>query len=152
MPNIQKQIDTLKAEISRLEKEQEKAEQEKRALQAVTKQVTSVLKENGVSLEAYIRFNLIKVSRIVQKFEAEQPLNTEKPVKTTAPSSRKKKTLKARKAKNIVKIPAGRYSKLPSQPEQIFEVKEKGPRPKALKAYAEEVGLEAFLEKCRISR
>jgi hypothetical protein len=50
----------------------------------------------------------------------------------------------------MVKIPAGKYTNIPSEPETLFEVKEKGPRPKVLKNYAEEVGLEQFLDQCRV--
>ncbi|MCU7916277.1 MAG: hypothetical protein KZQ65_10395 [Candidatus Thiodiazotropha sp. (ex Gloverina cf. vestifex)] len=51
-----------------------------------------------------------------------------------------------------IKIPAGKYGNLPAEPDKVFNVKEKGPRPKALKSYAEEIGLEAFLAQCRLDK
>ncbi|MET0050652.1 MAG: hypothetical protein ABW095_06165 [Candidatus Thiodiazotropha sp.] len=149
MPNIKKEIDTLKAKLARLEKEQKKAERESQALSQASEAIDKILKDQGISFETYIAHNLKKVSRIVNKLEKPQPAP-----KTTAKQVRKKITRKkrgARKATLTVKIPAGTYAKLPDNPEQVFEVKEKGPRPKALKEYAEQVGLEAFLEQCRIS-
>ncbi|MET0025998.1 MAG: hypothetical protein ABW101_00055 [Candidatus Thiodiazotropha sp.] len=149
MPNIKKEIDTLKAKLARLEKEQKKAERESQALSQASDAIDKILKDQGISFETFIAHNLKKVSRIVNKLEKPQPAP-----KTTAKQVRKKITRKkrgARKATLTVKIPAGTYAKLPDNPEQVFEVKEKGPRPKALKEYAEQVGLEAFLEQCRIS-
>ncbi|MEJ2694328.1 MAG: hypothetical protein P8166_15145, partial [Candidatus Thiodiazotropha sp.] len=62
----------------------------------------------------------------------------------------KKRVSRRKKPNFTVNIPAGKYGNLPSAPDQVFEVKEKGPRPKALKSYAEEVGLEAFFQQCRL--
>lgn len=152
MPNIQKQIETLKAEITRLEEEQQKAEQEKRALDSASEQIDSILTETGISLETYIGYNLKKISRIVHKLEASQTTSPVSPAKKTSKArTPTRKRRKSSKPTITVKIPAGQYSRLPSQPEHVFEVKKKGPRPKLLKDYAEEVGLEAFLDQCRIS-
>ncbi len=151
MPNIKKEIDTLKAKLARLEKEQKKAERESQALNQASEAIDKILKDQGISFETYIAHNLKKVSRIVSKLEKPQ----QAPKSKVAPKQvRKKVTRKkrgARKANLTVKIPAGTYAKLPENPEQVYEVKEKGPRPKALKEYAEQIGLEAFLEQCRIS-
>jgi len=62
----------------------------------------------------------------------------------------KKKRQKRKAPVVTVKIPAGRYANIPEAPDQVFEVKEKGARPKLLKAYAEQVGLERFLQECRL--
>ncbi|MEW8260478.1 MAG: hypothetical protein AB2720_16985, partial [Candidatus Thiodiazotropha taylori] len=70
MPNIQKQIDSLKAEITRLEKEQQRAEQQQKALKEVSAKISTLLKENGVSFESYITHHIKRVSRIVEKAEA----------------------------------------------------------------------------------
>ena len=149
MPNIQKEIESLKAKIARLEKEQQKAEQETQALNTANEQIDKILKENGVSFESYIGYHIKKVSRIVQKLEGKQSTSAETPAKKT---SKKKAVRKGRrKAALTIKIPAGKYGKLPDQPDQVYEVKEKGPRPKVLKAYAEAVGLETFLSQCRLN-
>jgi uncharacterized phage infection (PIP) family protein YhgE len=151
MPNIQKQIDTLKAEITRLENEQQRAKQEEQALNDVSSKITSILKESGVSFESYITLHSKRISKILSKLESKNGAKTTTLAKKAAKTRSATKPRKANKPNITVKIPAGRYSKLPSQPEMVFEVKEKGPRPKALKAYAEEVGLETFLDQCRLN-
>ena len=152
MPNIQKEIESLRAKIARLEKEQQKAEQETQALNTASDQIDKILKENGVSFEAYIGYHLKKVSRIIHKIEGQQSAHTPAPAKKTSKKRvARKGGRKTGKAALTIKIPAGKYGKLPNQPEQVFEVKEKGPRPKVLKAYAEEVGLETFLSQCRLN-
>jgi hypothetical protein len=151
MPNIKKEIDTLKAKLARLEKEQEKAARESQAVKQASDEIDKILKQQDISLESYIAHNLKKISRIVNKLEQPQQGTQEK--KAATKKTRKKVTRKKRAARTpmvTVKIPAGSYSKLPDNPDQVYVVKEKGPRPKALKAYAEQVGLEAFLEQCRI--
>jgi dsDNA-specific endonuclease/ATPase MutS2 len=150
MPNIKKEIDTLKAKLARLEKEQEKAARESQAVKQASDEIDKILKQQDISLESYIAHNLKKISRIVNKLEQPQQ---DTQGKATTKKTRKKVTRKKRAVRTpsvTVKIPAGSYSKLPDNPDQVYVVKEKGPRPKALKAYAEQVGLEAFLEQCRI--
>jgi len=151
MSNIKKEIESLRAKIARLEEEQKKAEQQRKALVQARQQIDSVLKENGVSFEAYILSQQAQVSRVLQKLGDD----TAKPdVKTKKRAGKKKAVAKPRRSKKtaiVVKIPAGRYGNLPNDPDKVFDVKEKGPRPKQLKAYAEEIGLEAFLKNCRIS-
>ncbi len=150
MPNIKKEIETLKAKLARLEKEQQKAARESQAVNQASDEIDKILKQQGISLETYIAHNLKKVSRIVKKLG--QPQQDTKESVTTK-QTRKKVTRKKRAARKptvTVKIPAGTYGRLPDNPDQEYTVKEKGPRPKALKAYAEQVGLEAFLEQCRI--
>jgi septal ring factor EnvC (AmiA/AmiB activator) len=152
MPNIKKEIESLKAKIARLEKEQERVEKEVQTLNQASEEIDHILKEQGISFENYIGHHLKKVSRIVHKLE--EPEENE-PGKTVTKGNLKKKVTRKKKIRSkpllTVKIPAGTYTSLPEQPEKVFEVKEKGPRPKALKAYAEQIGLEAFLEQCRIS-
>lgn len=149
MASIKKEIDTLRAKIARLEKEQKKAEQQQKALDAVQSQIDKTLKDNGISFEAYIRSNYVQASRIIAKIEKEKSKGVA-PVKRVGKKKSVSKKRQARKVRVVVKIPAGKYGNLPTDPERVFEVKEKGPRPKALKAYAEEVGLEKFLDQCRL--
>ncbi|MCU7929807.1 MAG: hypothetical protein KZQ90_03325 [Candidatus Thiodiazotropha sp. (ex Codakia rugifera)] len=150
MANIKKEIEGLRAKIARLEKEQKKAEAEKKALGTANGQIEKILKDNGISFEAYIRYNFKKASRFIHKIEAEtgEVANKSKTSSKKSVARRGRKSAKAKTA--TIKIPAGKYGNLPDNPDVIFEVKEKGPRPKVLKAYAEEMGIEAFLEKCRL--
>lgn len=152
MANIKKEIETLRAKIARLEAEQKKAEQREKALATLQDQIDKLLKENGLSLEDYIRGNLSQVNRIMAKIEREKEKQT--PV-ASRPARKKKAAVKkgrgrSNKPKVSVKIPAGKYGNLPAAPDKVFDVKEKGPRPKALKEYAEKVGLQAFFDQCRI--
>jgi prefoldin subunit 5 len=147
MSNIKKEIESLRAKIARLENEQKKAEMVKTALANADSQIDKILKDNGITFETYIRHNYKRISRIIQKIEGV----TEKA--KTKRSTQKKTTRRSKqgtKKAKVIKIPAGKYGNLPSNPDQVFEVKEKGPRPKLLKGYAEEIGLEAFMNQCRI--
>lgn len=154
MSSIKKEIESLRTKLARLEKEQKKAEQQEQALAAVQNQIDKLLKDNGLTLEAYIRSNQSQISRILAKIEREKGKQATSTASRPGAKKRatKKKRARSRKPTVTVKIPAGKYGNLPSAPEQLFEVKEKGPRPKALKAYAEEIGLEAFLAQCRLEK
>lgn len=149
MSNIKKEIESLKAKIARLETEQKKAEMVKNALTNVNTQIDKILKDNGINFETFVRHNHKRISRILQKLEGQSHKATVK----TKRASKKKSTRKSKqgvKAATSIKIPAGKYGNLPGNPDQVFEVKEKGPRPKVLKGYAEEIGLEDFLNQCRL--
>ncbi|MBT2969250.1 MAG: hypothetical protein B6D72_05520 [gamma proteobacterium symbiont of Ctena orbiculata] len=149
MANIEKEIESLRAKIARLENEQKKAEVQKKALGNASGQIDKILKDNGITLDAYVRHNYKKISRIMQKIAGQSAQ-----AKTKSRKSTKKKAARrgGRTAKAVatIKIPAGRYGNLPDNPDQVIEVKEKGPRPKVLKRYAEEIGLEAFMSQCRL--
>jgi hypothetical protein len=145
-----KQIDALRAQIAKLEKQQQKEEQERVALEKTRDSILKILKDADVTFEAFVRFNYKTIRRIITKLDREQ-IKPERPVKVASKKKAVKKTgRKSAKPKTTVKIPAGKYTNIPSEPETLFEVKEKGPRPKALKNYAEEIGLEQFLEQCRV--
>jgi predicted nucleic acid-binding Zn-ribbon protein len=152
MASIKKEIESLRAKIARLEEAQQKAEQREKALAALQGQIEKLLKDNGLSLEDYVRGNFVQVNRIIAKIAREK--EKQAPTVSTGRVSKKKAAVKKRgrskKAKLSVKIPAGKYNNIPAAPDKVFEVKEKGPRPKALKEYAEEIGLEAFFNQCRI--
>lgn len=151
MTNRQKEIESLRARISKLEQLHEQEAKEKQALEDTRQSISNILEEAGLSFESYIRFNYKAVRRVITKIEKEQAKSTtqvdNKPVTKKAVTKRRKRPTKA---KATIKIPAGKYSNIPSEPETVFEVKEKGPRPKALKNYAEEVGLEKFFDQCRV--
>jgi septal ring factor EnvC (AmiA/AmiB activator) len=149
MANIKKEIESLRAQIARLENEQKKAEMVKKAITNANDQIDKILKDNELSFEDYIRHNYKRVSRIIQKIEDQTDKVATKTKRSTKKKSARRGQQRAKTAATI-KIPAGKYGNLPSNPDQIFEVKEKGPRPKILKGYAEEIGLEAFMQQCRI--
>jgi hypothetical protein len=144
------EIDALRARIAKLEQQQEKEEKERIALEETRDSILKILDDAEVSFEAFVRFNYKTIRRIITKIDKEQA-KPERPVKTSVKKKVvKKRSRKSVKPKTTVKIPAGKYTNIPNEPETLFEVKEKGPRPKVLKNYAEEVGLEKFLEQCRI--
>jgi septal ring factor EnvC (AmiA/AmiB activator) len=152
MASITKEIESLRAKIAQLEKEQKQAEEQEKALTAVQEKIAELLEENGLNLETYIRSNYTQVSRIVAKIERERgksaPLATKRAAKKR--SVTKKHRGRGKKSSVTVKIPAGKYGNVPAAPEQVFEVKDKGPRPKILRVYAEEIGLEDFFKQCRL--
>ncbi|MEN8132283.1 MAG: hypothetical protein ABFS45_19315 [Pseudomonadota bacterium] len=150
MANTHKEIEALRARIQKLEQQQEKENKEREALEGAHQHMMQVLEEAGLSFETFVRFNYKTIRRIVSKIDKEE-VKKEQPVKT--PAKKKvsvKRRRKAARAKTTVKIPAGKYTNVPSEPDTVFEVKDKGPRPKVLKAYAEEVGLNDFFEQCRV--
>ena len=149
MANIKKEIETLRAKIARLEEQQQKEEAQKKALASVQTLIDETLKENGISFEAYIRKNYTQIKRIVTRIDKERG-QSDTAIKRTRKKTSSAKKRRARKTSVTIKIPAGRYGNLPADPKTVFQVKEKGPRPKVLKAYAQEIGLEAFLENCRL--
>ena len=145
-----RQIDALRAQIAKLEQQQAKEEKERIALEKTRDSILKILKDADVSFEAFVRFNYKTIHKIITKLDREQA-KPERPVKVaTKKKAVKKRSRKTAKPKTTVKIPAGKYTNIPSEPETLFEVKEKGPRPKVLKNYAEEIGLEQFLEQCRV--
>ena len=150
MASIKKEIEALRMKIARLEKEQKKAEQQRIALANVQSQIDKILKDNGISFEAYIHSHQHLVSRILAKLERVKSSDKAPPARVSTKKKVSTKKRNAVKATRTIKIPAGQYHNLPADPDMVYLVKEKGPRPKALKAYAEEVGLEEFLAKCRI--
>jgi hypothetical protein len=152
MASITKEIESLRAKLAQLEEEQKKAEQQEKALANVQSKIAEILQENGLNLEAYIRSNYTQISRILAKIEREKGKSAPPATKRTVKKRSATKARRGRSTKPIVsvKIPAGKYGNVPVAPEQVFEVKEKGKRPKILKAYAEEIGLENFLEQCRL--
>jgi len=151
MATRQKEIDALRAKITKLEQQQAKEDQERQALEDTRQSIMSILEEAGVSFEAFIRFNYKSVRKAVAKIEREES-NVAAPAEQRVKKKTvtKKRRRKASKVKTTIKIPAGKYTNVPSAPDTVYEVKDKGPRPKLLKAYAEEVGLETFFAQCRV--
>ncbi|MCP4995317.1 MAG: hypothetical protein GY934_16295 [Gammaproteobacteria bacterium] len=141
-----KEIETLKTRLAALEAEQEREQLIQTALDKARENLLSTLKEAGVSFDEFVRFSYKDIRKVVNKIErekAKQSIETKPQQKVTKKSVKKGRRVKA--AKTTVKIPAGQYTGVPGEPDKVFSVKEKGPRPKALKAYAEEVGLEVLL-------
>ncbi|MES9858200.1 MAG: hypothetical protein ABW166_16595 [Sedimenticola sp.] len=150
----QKEIESLRAKLASLEAVHEKEVQEREALNNIYQQLTSLLNEADITLDSFIRCHYRDIRKVTVKIEREREREkSANPVKITV--KRKTAVKKHRSSKSkatiTVKIPAGQYSNIPAEPEKVFTVKEKGPRPKALKAYAEEVGLEAFMKNCRLA-
>ena len=150
MANRKKEIETLKAQILKLEQLEEREVQEKKALEETQQQVLDTLAEAGLTLEAFIRHNDKAVRRIIAKMDKEQPATPQVVKKSVKRKSIAKTRKKTKKARTVIKIPAGKYTHVPGAEDTVFEVKEKGPRPKILKSYAEEVGLEKFFELCKV--
>ncbi|MES9902194.1 MAG: hypothetical protein ABW168_05860 [Sedimenticola sp.] len=148
-------IKSLRSQLESLEAAQAKELKEREAQNTIYQQLLSSLEEASISFDSFVRCNYRNIRKITVKIEREKERekseatakSTVKETKTTVKKRRSRKS----KPTVTVKIPAGQYGNIPAEPENIFTVKEKGPRPKVLKAYAEEVGLEAFMNNCRIA-
>lgn len=145
----QKEINALKARLARLEAAEAKAEMQRERLATAFNTLQENLKEAGLPLSAFVSAYYKEIKKVITRIENKNPGLAEQVTRKKAAKTVSKRRRK-RKAKTVIKIPAGRYSNVPADPEKVFEVKEKGPRPKLLKAYAEEVGQEAFLQQCRV--
>ncbi|MCP3866636.1 MAG: hypothetical protein GY703_00775 [Gammaproteobacteria bacterium] len=147
----QKEIESLKVRLSALEAEQQREEQERESLDQAYQQLMATLDEADVSFESFVRCYHKNIRKFITKIEREQSKLTEEKT-TQKPTSRKKAVRKKKrrtKKAAAIKIPAGSYTNIPPDTGKVFEVKEKGPRPKVVKAFAEEIGLEAFLSQCQ---
>lgn len=146
----QQEIERLRSKLARLEAEQEREEQARQSLEQSHQQLLSTLAESDLGMEDFVRCYYKEIRKLVLKVERGQakhrPARTGK--KAVKKKTARKKSAKRRSPKVQIKIPAGRYGNLPAEPDKVYEVKEKGARPKALKAYAEKVGLENFLKEC----
>jgi len=140
-----KEIEALRSRLEALEAEQKKEEQDRATMEKAFQQLLSTLEASQLSLEAFIRAYFDDIRKIVTKIERQEARRA-----SSGAASRRRRG-KKRSSVITVKIPAGKYHNIPSAPDKIFVVKEKGPRPKALKEYAAQVGLEAFMEQCRVS-
>ncbi len=147
----QKEIESLRQRLARLEAEEAQEQKERAALEETYQQLQASLEAAGLGMDAFVRAFYKEIRKVTSKIEREN-------AKTEAPPQKRsvKKKAGAKKPRKksrptvTVKIPAGNYHNIPAAPDQVFIVKEKGPRPKVLKAYAEEIGLEQFLQQCRM--
>ncbi len=146
---IEQRIQALQAEIDELKVQKEQAKKQRAALDEAYKALKAQLKEAGLSFDALVRFALRDVRRVLEQVDKETVPEQAPPRRKTAKKQAAPKT-RGRKPAPGIKIAAGRYGNIPPDTEQVYQVKEKGPRPKSLKAYAEEIGIDAFLERCRL--
>jgi Fic family protein len=145
-----REIESLKSQLARLEAEQAREEQAREALESAHAELLGRLQEADLDLEMFVRHFRKELGRIMTKIER-QAAKT-RPA-TTPPKAKRKSTVGRRRKKPAparIRIPAGSYHNIPPDEAQIYSVNEKGARPKAVKARAEELGLEAFLQQCRI--
>ena len=144
----QKEIELLRSRLASLEAEQEREEKQREALAQCHQQLLSALETADLTFEDFVRGFYRDIRKVVVKIERER--DKAPPPKTRKKAIKKKAAKKTRRRipSVTVKIPAGRYGNLPDAPDKVFEVKDKGARPKALKVYAEKVGLEDFLKQC----
>ena len=149
----QKEIDNLRHRLASLEAEQEREESERKALETVHAELLSGLERAGLSFDRYIDCFASDIKKILARIERRRGVRGATSGKTKAKKARstsKKRQRRPKQPNKSVKIPAGSYSNIPPQPERVFVVKEKGPRPKLIKSRAEELGLAEFLAQCRI--
>ncbi len=146
-----KEIEALRSKLAELETLEKLEQKKKEVLEKAHAQLTETLTAAEATLEDFVRHLHRDFKRIFARIEREKEKKT--PAKK-APSRKKatakKKRARRKTAKVTVKIPAGRYGNIPDAPDQVFVVKEKGARPKVLRAYAEKVGLERLMRENRL--
>jgi len=149
----QKEIESLRNRLASLEAEQERENRERETLDKAQAELLATLDGADISFDAYVRCFIKDIRKILTRIDREQAKRPGTVIESKPRS--KKQVAKKRKRRSkpavTVKIPAGSYSNIPAEPEKVFLVKEKGPRPKVLKAYAEKIGLDAFLAQCRMA-
>mgnify|MGYP003572576447 FL=1 len=149
-----KEIELLRSRLASLEAEQEREEKQREALEQCYQQLLTSLQDATLSFEAFVRCFYTDFRKVAVKIERERAKAPQ--VKTGKPVIRKKTTKKTRRrsARSTKhKNPTARNGNLPdAPPDKVFEVKDKGARPKALKIYAEKVGLENFLKQCLLDK
>lgn len=149
----EKEIDYHRNRLKSLEAEAEREEREREVLNTSYQTLLGTLDEAGISFESFVRHCYRDVKKITTRIEREKEKQSEQLQDTTVKRKQtaKKKRKRVKKVVVTIKIPAGKYTNIPTAPDQVFEVKEKGPRPKLLKSYAEQIGLDTLLKECRIN-
>jgi hypothetical protein len=153
--NYDKQIEQLRLQLAEVEAKKEKEEREAEVLQRVYGDLKSALAEAEISIDTFVQYAYRDIKRAVIRIDREKAREegAEPPKESPTPkrATTKKRTKRGKAKKKMpVKIPAGQYRNIPPNPEEIHTVNEKGPRPKLIKAYVEEIGIDRFLEECRI--
>lgn len=148
---LQKEIASLQAKLESLKAKEKLEHAQRQSLQKAHDQLIKAVKDAGITVDQYISLFMGDFKRSFNKLVREHAKAKEeaKPQPKTTKKKRRGRTAKS-KAASSIKIPAGVYGNIPSAPGQKFEVKAKGPRPKLVKAYAEEVGIETFMKKCKV--
>lgn len=147
-----KEIETLRSRLAELEALDALEQKKKAVLEKAHSQLTETLASAEATLEDFVRHLHRDLKRIFSRIEREKAKSAPATKKAAAKKKVAAKKKRARRKAPVVtvKIPAGRYGNLPDAPDQVFTVKEKGPRPKLLKAYAEKVGLEKLMQENRL--
>ncbi len=142
------EIDALRKRIAKLEAMEIREAEIRDAVEKVYNDFRSALEEASLSLEEVVRSRYREFKRVVEKIDKEsEPVTASKPKARRKKAGRKKGRRKS--AKPTLKIPAGKYSNIPPDTKAVFVVKERGPRPKLLKAHAESLGLDKFISECK---
>lgn len=125
-----KLMEELRGRLAQLEAEAAREAELQGFMQESYDQLVNSLSTRSVSFEEFVVAHQAEIKKIL--------------VKSDRAGGRAVKVSKVSK----VKIPAGRYTNVPPSLNDVFTVKEKGPRPKLVREHAENLGLEAFLEQC----
>lgn len=130
----QKEIEELRSRITALEADEKKESENQDIIISAHSHLKATLEKSGISLDQYVRSHIKEYRKILSSIGSKSGTRRQRRVPTSN-----------------IKIPAGIYGNIPSIPGKQIEVKEKGPRPSVVRAYAEEIGIDAFLSKCQIS-
>jgi len=141
-----REIELLKNRLAILEEEEQREQQEREILEEIYLNLKNELGSNNLTLDSFVKAFYIDFQKTFVMVEGDAKRSTT--AKTTSRKHGKRKP--KRKPSMTIKIPAGKYSNIPPDTKRIIEVKEKGPRPKLLKAHAEMIGIEEFMEQCLV--
>jgi len=153
MSTYDKEIESLRNKIERLESAKNLEETQSAALNQIESDLRNALQEADITIDTFLGTIYRDIKRVVARTEKDRAkAQAEKDAMPSTPKKARKKKVKNKiKAKPGIKIPAGNYTNIPSAQDIVFTVKEKGPRLKILKAHAEDIGIEAFLEQCKVA-
>jgi len=145
-----KLLKQYQAMADKLQQELDKDQAMADTLAVAHQQLLDALRAEGISFNKYVESQYKDIKKATDKYEktlspAEAPKKRGRKPKATAKKKRGRK--KAPSAPSI-KIPAGQY-KLPDS-DTVYTIQSRGARPKEVKAVALSMGIEAFMEQCRI--
>jgi len=138
------EINALRKQIEKLEAAAKREESIRDVLKDVNKKFRALLKNAGVTLDEFVASQQRSFANSLAKLEGKAA-----PKRSVKKAVKKKGRRKTTRRASSIKIPAGSYSNIPPDNKKVYKVKEKGPRPKAVKAHAEALGIDKFLKECR---
>lgn len=136
--SINKEIELVKARLEKLQREHETEQERERLLGEAFRRFQHDLQVADIDFDCFVETYLSDIKKSIRRIEGNRAVQR---------SNQNRARVKA-----TLKIPAGSYTCIPtaSDPDKVFVVSPRGPRPKEVREYAEKVGLEQFLAECKL--